>query len=221
MNRNTALALGAIAAGLLFAGGDGGGAPVSPPPPGGGTDTPPPGGQHPALVKLNELTADTPTPGMLYQIVEGDTPITVARRALNVGEGSPETTPYLRATILVRYNWMLYAVQAAGAFSAMWPGTTLRGSLAAAFYPGNDDVRAAVTQGELPHRRYAWSRTPNPNFPGEFFPPTGNGKPDHGASGYGRIFLPFGPGAPDDPLRNPMALLVALGKTLADLNPNM
>lgn len=183
--------------------------------------------QTPALVYAS-LLADEPTPGKLYQIRQGDNLGTVAQRALGVPPGDPMVAPYIRRmTSASRWNWMLYATGTRRLGNGKWPYfsarynsdgnlSEARGDLRAAFFPGNDAVFNAVAQQQLPHRTYRWTTNPNNSAP------ISDGGPRHG-SAYGVLWLPEVGGVDngDAPQNNPTPLLVALGKSLDNVNPGM
>lgn len=218
-------------AALLLGGGGGsaGGGITAPEGPSPGVDGP--GGEEPVNPGVGpatidrgavwaSLVRDTATFGFLYCIKAGDTPTGIARAVLGVGQGDPRIVPYLRSLTASRFNWMTYATQAQGTYSWSWNGVS--GFIGpAAWLPGNDNVRAAFMQQALPHRRYNFSRKPNPND-GQLMAPTSNGAPTHGPATWGCIFItPEELGDPNAPERNPVAYLNALGKSITDLKPDM
>lgn len=172
-----------------------------------------------ATRSLDDLLQDTPTKGALYRVRRGDIPVTVASRALGSAAGSAAVAAYVRAMTASRWNWALYGVQGAGPYSYDWAGT--RGVLAAAYYPGNDNVHAAVAAGSVPRRRYQWSRAQDPNTsPPRWNPPRRNAANAHGRPGYGVLWLPDydAPRDPDSDAANPMPLLRALDVSPEELH---
>lgn len=192
--------------------------PVSPP-----AGPPPPSPLTPVQV-YDDILTPRPSFGGLYQIQQGDNIGALVQELLGVQAGDPAVGPYIRKMTNVRYNWMLYVVEARKNQAGNWPyhatrfnGSGPRGTLTEApFFPGNDNVRSAMQQQALPHRRYTWNVNPNSGNP------LPNGRPTHGPMGLGVVYFPP-PGCTDanDPECNPMGILDALGKKLADLNKDM
>lgn len=168
---------------------------------------------------LGDWTRPTPTPGFLYQVRQGDTMISIARAALGVGAGSPQTVPYIKCITGSRWNWNLYATQASGgSYAAEREGVS--GHIVAAVLPTGEPVAAAIASGRLPQRIVQW--TPGPN--GSIRSMTGPFAPLPGKT-WGMLFLPVLPcptvpmaGAEDGdhPSANPTALLLAMGSSNVD-----
>jgi hypothetical protein len=174
------------------------------------------------LQVLDEHTAETPTPGMLFQLRPDDNPTKIAREALGVPSGHPDIAPYLRAMVQSRYNWTSFATQPRNVQPGYHGGGQIGGTwgdLSAAYLPMHESPRDAALAGRYPRRRVSWNRGPN----GEYFTRFGADQLA-GPPRMGRIFLPtLGPdGKPvvreaDDPDANPMELLAAFGVDVDEL----
>lgn len=173
------------------------------------------------VVVFQSLVSPVPAFGRLWQPTpQLSSAIGASASLLGLPATDPMVQHYARNLLPASaWNWFLYAVEAEGAYSYVYPNTNVRGYPYAAFFPFNDDVGAAVAADELPFRRYAFGRTKNPNT-GNFKPPVlKNNAPQHGIRGYGYLFFPPNePGHPDDADRNPTELLASLGKTVQDLH---
>lgn len=106
---------------------------------------------------LAEMISQTPQPGYMFQVANGDTLTNVVRAALNsvvpgAGDSSSNRVQYMHCiTSGPNWNWPLYA---SSSFSAQFPsyaGVNGMG-LRRAFYPWHENAKVALSQYRMPKK---------------------------------------------------------------------
>jgi hypothetical protein len=190
----------------------------------GGTEPTQPNDIDNVLATYDAMVRSDPTPGHLYAVRSGDSPLVVARRALGVGQGNARTAQYYKCMASSRWNWMLYSTKAQQGQMGVMPivdddtGQTVYGDISRAWLPVNENVRGALASGRLPKRLIQFVRGPNgetkfKEVPDAIMPRT-----------WGVIWLPPTDRLPacydwEDPDANPSELFAAMGLPLTAVEP--
>lgn len=100
---------------------------------------------------LAKYVSETPVPGSLYQVRQGDNPTGVAKKATGLNTGNPGITRYIEDTTAVLLNLNLYGkVVPKGTYGSIEVGDGQSYTIGTAFLPQNDAILAKLAQGIEP-----------------------------------------------------------------------